>query len=198
MADAPAGGAGIGNPLTEQYGALKGWQWAAIIGGLGGAFLYLHARSKGAGSSTTATTGAPIGSAVDAYGNPIPGREILAPIIIQNGGGSTGGTTGTKPTPAPPKPGPPKPQPNPSTKVNSKDFSQSIAANSPTGKTLTSVGSIQNGKYVGKNTASGAPVYALIDTGYGPKTSFVQSWNAAKLPNGTKIFTLPQFKGLFK
>lgn len=196
MADAPAG-PGLGNPLTEQYGALKGWQWAAIIGGLGGAFLYLHARSKAAAGSGTATTGPPIGSAVDAYGNPIPGREILAPIIIQNGGGSTSGG-GTKPTPAPPKPPAPKPQPSPSTKVNAKDFSQSIAANSPTGKTLTSVGSIQNGKYVGKNSASGAPVYALIDTGYGPKTSYVQSWNAAKLPNGTKIFTLPQFKGLFK
>lgn len=192
MADAPAGGAGIGNPLTEQYGALKGWQWAGLLGGVAGVFFYLRARNAGTKTATTA----PVGSALDAYGNPIPGREILAPIIIQNGGGSTGG--GGTNLPGPPKPGPPKPQPTPPTKVNARDFSQSIAANSPTGKTLTSVGSVQNGRYVGKNSTSGAPVYALIDTGYGPKTSFVQSWNASKLPNGTKIFTLPQFKGLFK
>ena len=54
-------------------------------------------------------------------------------------------------------------------------------------------GPSKGGKISGKNVgASGAPVYALTKSQYGPV--WVQGFNPAKLPNGTKIATLPQFK----
>lgn len=186
MATSPA------NPLTQQYGALKGWQWVAVIGTLGAGLLYLKSRGAAAPADANATAGG-----YDPTG--VPGQSILAPIIIQNGKPSEPLPTPKPPAPKPKPPGPtPKPQPKPTPHYNAKDYSQTVAANSPTGKGMVSVGTITNGKYVGKNTASGAPVYALINTAYGPRTSFVQSWQASKLPNGTKIYTLAQFKDLFK
>lgn len=195
MADPPAStSSSFTAPLTRQYGALKGWQWAAVLGTMTGVYLYLHARN--AAKNAAAPTGASMATDPNAMGSPGP-RDILAPIIIQQGGGSTG-KTGPAGPPGPPGPGPKKPQPAPAAKFTASQYSKTIAANSTTGKTLTSVGSVSNGKYSGKNTSSGAPVYALVDTGYGKKTSYVQDFQTSKLPNGTKLYTLPQFAGYFK
>lgn len=53
-------------------------------------------------------------------------------------------------------------------------------------------GSIKNGKIVGGNVGnSGAPVYALMNTGFGP--IWEQDFNPATLPAGTEVGTPGQF-----
>lgn len=183
------------NPLTNQYGALKGWQWAALTGSLLAVYLYVHKRQQDAAAAASSTdTTAGTGDASGYAPN-----QILAPIIIQQGPGSTP-VLGKPVPPIRPKPTPKK-QPAPAQKVNAGNYPKTVAANSTLGAAMlkgAQVGTIKNGRYVGKNSSSGAPVYALIDTGFGPRTSLVQGFNIAKLPNGTKIYTLPQFKALFK
>jgi hypothetical protein len=97
------------NPFTEQYGALKGWQWAGVIGVLGGVLLFLKSRSAAKAAAPAGpgdTTSSSVGQGTDAYGNPIPGQQILAPIILQQGTNST-------PTPTPAAPPKPKTTPTP-------------------------------------------------------------------------------------
>jgi hypothetical protein len=90
------------NPFTAQYGALKGWQWAAIIGTLGGVLLYLKSRGAASSTGAPASSSATTGQGTDAYGNPIPGQQILAPIILQQGPASVPAPA-AKPPPAKPK-----------------------------------------------------------------------------------------------
>lgn len=77
--------------------------------------------------------------------------------------------------------------------INASSYAKNIAAG---GAHMTTVGSIgAGGKYTGKNSAQGAPVYALVQTGYGPV--WEQGYNPSKLPAGTPVGTLPQFSNLF-
>lgn len=82
MADPPAPeGGGGGSVFTNQYGALKGWQWVALIGAAGGLYLYLQQRKAAASSSSTGADT----TALDTGQGPVPGSSMLQPIIIQNG-----------------------------------------------------------------------------------------------------------------
>lgn len=97
-----------GDLLTRKIGPLPGWQWAALVGGLGGVAWYVI-RGRNAATSTAGAAGAAGSGGIDpatglpysnAYG-PGMGGEVLAPIVIQNGPN----------TPAPP----PKPTAKPAT-----------------------------------------------------------------------------------
>lgn len=138
------------NPLTTQYGALKGWQWAAGIGVLGATYLYLRSRSSSAAPAPNMA-----GQALDAAGNPIPGSEILAPIIIQQGNPSapiTKPAPVVKPPVRPPVVAPPK--------VNANNYPRTIAGTSAAARTMIKIGTVNGkGNYVGRNVAGGAPVY---------------------------------------
>lgn len=82
-------------------------------------------------------------------------------------------------------------------KVSPTDFPSQIIALTAQGKSMLTLGSIKGGKITGKNVgASGAPVYALTNTPYGPVWS--QGFDPKKLKDGTRIGTLPQFKADIK
>jgi hypothetical protein len=76
--------------------------------------------------------------------------------------------------------------------INASNYAKDVGA----GKGgFSLIGSITGGKYAGKNSKSGAPVYALVNTGYGPV--WEQGLDPSKLPNGTKVATLNQFAPQF-
>jgi hypothetical protein len=91
----------------------------------------------------------------------------------------------------------PKPGQKVGGRVAASDFPRTIYALSQQGRSLITFATVRNHRIQGKNVGrSGAPVYALVNTGYGPV--WEQGFNVSKLPNGTKIATLPQFRSDIK
>ena len=195
--------------LTRKIGPLPGWQWAALAGSGAGLVWYIRTRGGSSSGLTPAgdaqidpSTGLPYSSE---YG-PAGGGQVLAPIVIQQGPPSTGGNKGTSKKP-PPKKGSPKtpgfkPR-QPTTprgkitrgKVNPGAFAPIYYGLSPQGRSMTAFATVRNGRIVGGNVGqSGAPVYALVNTQYGPV--WRQGFDPKKLPSGTKIGTLGRFSGL--
>lgn len=83
-----------GSIWTRKIGPLPGWQWVAIVGGAAGIGLYFVRARRAAAADAGGGTAQTLGGAFDPAG-PLPGPSTLAPIIIQQGGGSTA----TKPAP---------------------------------------------------------------------------------------------------
>lgn len=175
----------MASPLTTKYGGLVGWQWVAVAGSAGGLLLYI--RQKRAAASAAASE--PQGQMLT--GSDLPQSQVLSPIILQQKGEpGPPGPPGPSPKPAPtPKPGPKQLKP-----VNPKDFPVNIGASTDQGRGVLTFATITGpgGKYTGGNVAGGAPVYALVNTGFGPV--WEQGKDFATLPAGTKIGTLAQFK----
>lgn len=164
----------------------------------------------GYGDSSTGAGGGTLQPIVDNQ-NPVAtpgGGDTGAPIVgtTPTGGApgaSVGGTPQPPAAPTPPKtvakptPAPPKASSGVGSRVNSGDFPINISAIKPAGRVLVPFATVQNGRVVGKNVGqSGAPVYALVKTAYGPV--WQQGFSASKLPNGTKIATLKQFQAKIK
>ena len=189
--------AGAGELLTRKIGPLPGWQWAALVGAGGGLVWYV-VRTRSGSNLTPAgqaqidpATGLPYSSE---YG-PAGGGQVLAPIIIQSGPPSGSGSKGTS---KPPPHRPPRPVKHPGkritrTKINPNDFAPIYYGLSPQGRNMAAFGTVRNGRIVGGNVgSSGAPVYALVKTQYGPV--WRQGFDPRKLPAGTKIGTLGRFR----
>lgn len=164
------------------------WQLAlgaGVIAGIGFYLYRVHQANKAAPAPTS--TEAPPASGVTGD------STTLQPIVEQSMPGPAGprGATGPRgPAGGEDKDADDQPV---GSRQSASDFPQQIPAYSTTGKTLVSFATITNHRIAGKNVgASGAPVYALVNTRYGP--IWQQGFNPTKLPNGTKIGTLPQFK----
>ena len=149
----------------------------------------------GGGTSTNGST--------SSSGSSTPPGTAQPPIVV---GGSPGAgptpppvkppTTQTPPPPRQINPGTPKvPTPRPvATHINAADYPTQIPATAAQGKNMITLGTYKGGKFTGKNVgSSGAPVYALVNTVFGP--IWQQGFDPKKLPNGTKIGTLKAFAG---
>lgn len=202
---APPSSSSKPNPLTRKLGPLAAWQWAALVAGGVGVVWFIRSRSSSTAAatdtSTTGTAGGDTGDLGDATGG---GGDVLAPIVEQGEQGAQGepGTAGPAGPPGPPATktaakAPAKASTGVGKIVSSTDFPSQIYALTTRGKSLVSFATIQNGQIKGKNVGkSGAPVYALIKTGFGPV--WQQGFDPKKLPNGTKVATLAQFKSDIK
>lgn len=87
-------------------------------------------------------------------------------------------------------PNPPKPSPAPKPalpQLVSSVFAKFLPGAGPNVANVEQTGTIQNGRYTGKQVSGGAPVYALVNTGFGP--IWEQNANFSQLPSGTKVGT---------
>lgn len=141
-------------PLSNTYGPLKGWQWAAILGGGAGVFLFIRARnaSNAATTSTALTPGT--------VGNPSAGG--LNTIIEQMGPPSITVNVPGAPTALPvSKKKYPVATPKPALPKVTGTFPQVVKKATAFGKSMIKIGSVdKNGVYHGKNVSGGVPVYA--------------------------------------
>lgn len=176
----------MANPLLTKYGGLVGWQWVAVAGSAGGLLLYIKQKRAAAAAAASAQPSGQMLTGAD-----LPQSQVLSPIILQQ--------RGLPGPPGPPGPGPkPSPTPSPGPKklkpVNAADFPTNVGALTPAGQGMLTFATITgpNGKYQGGNVSGGAPVYALVNTGFGPV--WEQGKDFASLPAGTKVATLQQFR----
>lgn len=167
--------------LTDRFGALKGWQWVAVIGGGGAAVLIIRQRAAAKTAAAQAAGTSATGGAFAGAG-PFPGEGIISPIIIQQGQPSV--NVGPINVPGAPKPTTPpaKPKPPPVPHINAASFPAFISALK---EKLVAIPKGGNVKY-------GAPVYALVPTGYGPVYEQGAAVGAAS-KKGQTLYTLPQF-----
>lgn len=165
------------------------WQLALGAGVIAGIGFYLYRVHQANKSATTAPTSTEAPPASGVTGD----STTLQPIVEQSMPGPPGargpagprGPAGGEDHDADDQPVGGRQSPT--------DFPQQIPALTSIGKSVVSFATVQNHRIVGKNVgASAAPVYALVNTRYGP--IWQQGFNPTKLPNGTKIGTLPQFK----
>lgn len=185
------------NVLTRKLGPLQTWQWAALIGLGGGVLYYVRNRATGSSSSTDTSSLDSAGSIDDGTGD--GGLLGGVPGVGDEGPAGPAGPPGKQGEPgtAPPVKTKPKPGGKVGTRLSSKNYPAQIYGLTSQGKSIVQFATVKNGSISGKNVGkSGAPVYALINTVYGPV--WEQYFDPRKVPNGTKVGTLPQFKNTIK